>query len=101
MLDYEREVLDLLSEDYYGLWEIRIQVGGNDGHLVLALRDLLDRRLISWHFREDDRSVAIPVEPDAEVPSLDDPEAWLAPALDEPHYLLTNTPEGDAQYYRG
>jgi hypothetical protein len=98
----EPQVLDLLDEDDYGLWEIgwRLHGAGVEtvGDLADVVQGLLDRE---WAVLLVQRSSTGPPQPaqgaDAPV-DLRDPLSWEAPGADQPSTWLSATAAGRAAY---
>jgi hypothetical protein len=100
MADTADELLSLLSEDYYGAWEIAIQVPAERGLLVAAIDTLVRQGFAEWFVRVNDSAEAVRLaETSGDVPSLNDELAWAAPSLDSPQLLLGATEVGLRAYF--
>jgi hypothetical protein len=99
-VDTTDEVLSLLTEDYYGLWEIAVQVPVDREVLIAAICTLVDQGLAEWFVRHDDSAEAVRLaETDAVAPNLTDEGAWSAPLLEERQFLLGPTEAGKRAYF--
>lgn len=95
-----REVLGLLVEDYYGPWEIAIQVPADRQVLARTLGRLIDDGLVEWYVRESDSASAVPMtQTRIHDPELADDATWEAPALTARSFLLGPTQVGEDLYF--
>lgn len=100
MADVKGEVLSLLTEDYYGAWEIAVQVPVERGRLSSAILALLEDGLVEWFERSDDSAEAVRLsQTGGDAPELSDDAAWTAPSLDSPQSLLGITDRGKQSYF--
>jgi hypothetical protein len=91
-------ILDLFSEDYYGPWELEVQLTTRS-LLIPALGELIGQGLVEWYFRENDLRVPETrpwSELDAPAPRLSDPSTWEGRAPESPQILLGLTAKGEA-----
>ena len=101
MTELENELLDLLTEDYYGLWEVEVQLPVGRDRVRETIASLLHQGLAEWFVREDDAAVAVALSELAEpLPNLEEPTAWAVPAKRERQYLLAATEAGEDAYFR-
>jgi hypothetical protein len=99
MTNVEREILSLLSEDHYGLWEIEVQVPVGRDLLKEAIGRLLADGLADWFRRDNDTAEAHPILTESEQPDLDLNNVWQATPLDAKQLLLGGTEAGYAAYF--
>jgi hypothetical protein len=97
----QSQVLDLLDEDDYGLWEIgwRLREAGVEtvGDLADIVQGLLDRE---WAVLLLRRTTTGPAQPERAADSpldLRDPRSWEAPGTDHPSTWLSATAAGRAE----
>lgn len=93
------EVLGLLCEDYFELWELEVQASAQREVLRAIIKALLDSGLVEWFCRRDDGAVAVPVGGAQPPPDLLSEEAWMPVALTDPRVLLGATANGIKTYY--
>jgi len=80
MDDVEIEVLSLVTEDYYGPWELAVQVPVGRDRLVRAIEGLMGSGLVTWFSRSSDTAEAVHVRRHTpEPPELTDDSLWRAP----------------------
>jgi hypothetical protein len=91
-------VLELLAEDYYGLWELEIQVERDRGELREAILDLVAKGFANWFVSSSVRDVPEPILDRSHWPSLEAEADWMATPLESPQLLLGSTPEGQDFY---
>ena len=91
------EVLDLLVEDLYAPWEIRVQVDAPFGEIATVLQALIDAGEARWFARENDAAEAVEVE-SARGPSLGSDLTWEVPSIGQVIYLVGITESGLASY---
>ncbi|KGN30844.1 hypothetical protein N802_05470 [Knoellia sinensis KCTC 19936] len=60
MDDVEIEVLSLATEDYYGLWELTVQIPVARDRLAQAIEGLVGSGLVEWYYRTSDTAQAVP-----------------------------------------
>ncbi|MDQ1748701.1 MAG: hypothetical protein QOD07_2964 [Frankiaceae bacterium] len=100
MTPVEQEVLSLLTEDYYGPWEIAVQVPVERGRIISAIENLLNGGLVEWFGRPDDSAAAVRLRQVGGIaPDLSDDAAWTAPSPNSPQLLLGITDEGKRAYF--
>src|SRR2546427_5867587 len=100
MTEPEKELLSLLTEDYYGLWEVEVWLPVGRDTLREIVSSLLRQQLIEWFTREDDSANAVALSELTETPpSLEDPTAWVWPGRSERQYLLATTEAGENVYF--
>jgi len=93
------EVLSLLTEDYYGLWELRVQVGTERDQVAEAVQGLLDAGLVAWFYRASDASPATPEGSNTPPrPGLGDHSHWQVPRPERGQWLLGATAAGVSAY---
>lgn len=105
----EREILELATEDYQGLWEIRSQVEQSLNlmepvlrqTMVRAVRDLLKRGWVQLYRASPEAwNNATALGPPEVAAILDDVRSWDLPAGDADHLLIAATLEGERAYKR-
>lgn len=100
MADTVDQVLDLLTEDYYGAWEIAIQVPAERGLLVAAIDTLMGHGFVEWFLRAADAAEAVRLaETAGNAPNLNDDLVWTAPSINSPQLLLGATDAGREAYF--
>ena len=99
MANVDQEIMSLLSEDHYGLWEIEVQVPVGRDLLREAIRRLLADGLATWFRRDNDLAEAHQLTTEVERPDLDLDYVWKATPLDAPQLLLGSTEAGYASYF--
>lgn len=105
----EREILDMATEDFCGLWEIiwRLRDLSPRG-LTLELRNKAEsavRELLAKGWIELYRCAGVSVEekliPIDELDRvLSEPASWKEPSKGSVQFLLAATPRGERVYYR-
>jgi hypothetical protein len=95
-------ILDLFFEDYYGPWELEVQLAARS-QLIPALENLIGQGLVEWYSRESDLE-APETRPWSELgvpaPRLSDPSTWEGSPPESPQILLGLTAEGEAAIRR-
>lgn len=94
--DIEREVLELIDEDDYGVWEIGWRIAtalGVDPNVdpreaAEAIASLHKRRLVDIYVREWPDAPVRLLDSSAQSLDLADPSAWQEPNPDEPVFLI-------------
>ena len=99
MQPIEEQILSLLAEDVYNLWELRIQLGVDQEALAGALAMLFSRAEIRWYVRDTDASEALIVDSEGRCPSLADMALWKVPILNQQQFLVGLTDAGASRYY--
>lgn len=91
--EVEADVLDLLVEDDYGLWEIAWRVGGaaTAAHVV---ERLCQRGLAQLCVREWLDDTPLPLDRSRFTIDLLDPATWEPPSGSEAQVLLSATQDG-------
>lgn len=93
------ELMSLLVEDYYGLWEIVTQMQLRSADCAEVLRLLLDRGHASLFVRAEDSAPAVPIqEAGLPEPDLNDARVWRVPRSGERQLLVAATEAGQAAY---
>jgi hypothetical protein len=100
MKDEDREVLSLLTEDFYSPWEIAIQVAVGRGDLEQVIRRLLADGFAEWFRRDDDSAPAVHWPSEVAEPDLPASQTWEAAGLADPQILLGITDAGTSAYYQ-
>ena len=100
-MDVEHEILGLLVEDYYELWEVHVQVPVERDLLVSAITGLLRGDRATWVFREHDSAIAVPLHAGLAVPDLQAEASWRPTPLECSRVLLGVTGAGEAAYFGG
>lgn len=94
------EILSLLTEDYYGLWELQVQLGGQRGQVARAVGELLDVGLVAWFYRAADTGPATPAGVETpQLPDLGDDLPWRVPGALDGQWLLGATAAGKDAYF--
>lgn len=94
------DVLSLLTEDYYGLWELQVQLRSERGHVARAVQELLDAGLVEWFHRASDASPAVPAGSGTPpCPDLDADLPWQVPQPSDEQWLLGATKAGESAYF--
>ncbi len=100
MGDLEIEVLSLVTEDYYGLWEMAVQVPVGRDRLVRVIEGLMGSGLVAWFCRSSDTAEAVHVRRHIpESPELSDDSLWRVPGPVDVQWLLGSTDRGEQTYY--
>ncbi len=95
-----REVLSLLTEDFYSPWEIAVQVPVARQLLASAIEDLVGQGLAEWFIRSNDSAPAVALSQLASAPpDLADDATWMAADLGSRQLLLGVTSAGKEAYY--
>ncbi len=96
----EKELLSLLTEDYYGLWEAEIHLPVGRQRLRETIVSVLEQKLAEWFVRSHDTADAVALSQMQEnPPDLEDPTAWSVPGLNDTQFLLAATRAGENAYY--
>jgi len=94
------EILSLLTEDHYGLWELQVQLQPDQAQTARVVGELLDAGLVAWFYRASD---AGPAEHEGEGtprrPDLGDGSLWRVPQSTEAQWLLGATASGKRAYF--
>lgn len=103
-LDIEREILELIDEDLYGLWEIGwrlntalgVDPAEDPAEVAVVIEALRQRRLVEVYVREwrDDNPQSIASS--GRAIDLTRRSAWREPSQGEPQFFLGSCSEGDA-----
>lgn len=100
MVGLRDHVLELLSEDYYALWDILLWVPAERNQLTQVVSELVRDRSAEWFVR---LSPAAPAQRLVDVgfdpPVLDRAESWEVPEGASPEFLLGITPKGWLDYF--
>jgi hypothetical protein len=99
MDDVIYDILDLLYEDYYNLWEMEVQINVERSALNQAIDDLLRMGLVEWYYRDHDSGTveALPwSQLSMPAPMLSDASLWKGSPPEVPQVLLGLTPTGMA-----
>ena len=95
------EILGLLTEDYYGLWELQVQLATERARTAPVVQELLDSGLIAWFYRAADGEHATPTDANFEYrPDLGDDVLWQVPLPADAQWLLGATAQGDDAYFQ-
>lgn len=94
--DIEREILELVDEDLYGLWEIGwrlntalgVEPASDPKESAAVIESLRQRRLIDLYVREWVDDSPRPIAVSGRSIDLEARSAWLAPQEGEPQFLL-------------
>jgi hypothetical protein len=94
--DIEREILELVNEDLYGLWEIGWRLNtilsvdpSNDPKESAAMvESLTQRHLVDLYVRERIDDNPRPIAASGRSIDLTTRAAWLVPGQGEPQFLL-------------
>lgn len=89
----EMDIMQLLMEDDYGLWEIAWRLGGVEAAVPVVER-LRQRGLAELHVREGVDAESVPVVLGGRVVDLQDPGSWEEPIAGGLHLLLIATEAG-------
>lgn len=92
----EREIHELLNEDFYGLWEIGWRVHTAFGidpmqdPVVLAevVASLQEKRIAELYVRERGEEGPVPIAVSGHSVDLTQPVAWAVPEPHQPQILL-------------
>jgi len=87
------EILDLLTEDDYGPWEVLVQVEHSRAEIVGELEKLIARRAVEWALR-DGYNGATRTLSENERPSLLSDGTWVASEFEDPQLLMRITDLG-------
>jgi hypothetical protein len=99
-MDHSREMLSLVTEDFYSPWEIAIQVPVGRPGLERVIGSLLQAGFAEWFMRTDDSAVAVAWSKlSSPTPDLADDRTWRAADLSEQQILLGITDAGREAYY--
>jgi len=100
MTELEKELLSLLTEDLYGLWEIEIQLPVGRQRVRETIASVVAQELAEWFFRSHDTADAAALsELRQKPPDLEDPIAWSVPDRKDAQFLLGATEAGENAYY--
>lgn len=94
--EIEREILELVDEDLYGLWEIGWRLNTALGvdpstdpeESAAVVESLRQRRLVDLYVREWVDDSPRPIAVSGRSIDLATPSAWLVPEQGEPQFLL-------------
>jgi hypothetical protein len=87
-----RNVLDLLTEDLYSLYEIGVQVPVGRHLLQTTIEEMLREGLAEWYVRANDSAPATALsQTGLSAPSLDDQDSWEPPQSESQQCLLGAT----------
>jgi hypothetical protein len=97
-------ILDLVEEDYYGLWEIGWRVNNVFGvdatadpaPLAAVVESMLRQHLVSLYVREGFNGPEVPLATSGRSVDLARAATWQVPQAGEPQFLLSEWPEGNA-----
>lgn len=101
------QILDLVVEDDYGLWEVLWRLCGREYDRALArhraaqaLKHLLRSGWVELMAREGPTGAPRALNADEVTKVLSRPESWEEPGKDARQVVVSVTPAGEAAYYR-
>src|SRR5688572_13961790 len=94
--DIEREILELVDEDFYGVWEIAWRLNTvlgmnpevDPAEVAAVVESLRQRRLVELYVREWVDDGPRPLASSGRSLDLREPSAWGMPRQGEPQFLL-------------